>query len=65
MIRQATVSKQLPTLNNIFKPTALTEYSFSERIEKLPWLYILLLLLHQSLNITGGILIRGRGGVVA
>ena len=43
MFRHATVSQELSTVNNISKSTALTYFSFSERIEKVPCFYILLL----------------------
>ena len=37
MIRNVTVSKQHSTVNNNFKATNLTYFSFSERIENIPW----------------------------
>ena len=62
MIRQATACKQLSTVNNILKETALMCFNFSERIERVLWLlwfYILLLLLNRGLPSTGEILIVG------
>ena len=60
-VKHMSVSKQLSTVNSIFKAIALTYFCFSEGIEKVPQFYILFLSLYRGLINTVGreILITG------